>query len=42
MTFDYRKPDYTYVTKEIKHITEIPTDRWVNLIKIIILNKKEN
>jgi len=42
MTFDYRRSDYTYVTKEIKHITEIPTDRWVNLIKIIILNKKEN
>jgi len=42
MTFDYRRPDYTYVTKEIKHITDIPTDRWVNLIKIIILNKKEN
>ena len=42
MTFAYRRPYYPYVTKEIKSLTEIPTDRWVNLIKIIILNKKEN
>lgn len=38
-TFDYIRPDYSYVTKEIKSLTEIPTDRWVNLIKIIILKK---
>jgi len=42
MTFAYRRPYYPYVTKEIKSLTEIPTERWVNIIKIIILNKKEN
>jgi hypothetical protein len=38
MTFDYRRPDYSYVTKEIKSLTEIPTERWVNTIQIVILH----
>jgi hypothetical protein len=38
MKFDYIKPNYGYITREIKHITDIPNDRWVNYIQIIILN----
>lgn len=35
----YIGPDYRYSTKKIESITQIRTDRWVDLIKIDILKK---